>query len=365
MRPVRERSIWALEAALTSNFCPLTPVPCYDGGVRIGVAGLGFMGATHIQAMASIAGVEVAAVSAPDEKALSGDLSRAGGNLGRGAGIFDFSRVQKFTDWRSMILESDVDAVDICLPTEFHCEATLDALSHGKHVLVEKPMALTAGECGEMLKASERAGKTLMVAHVLRFWPEYLELRRFVDNAELGPLKRARFERRCAVPDWSQWLLDEKRSGGAVLDLLIHDVDQALALFGLPEELECRGSGPVDTMEAALHYANGVTVELRGGWYPSGTPFFMGLEVERARGTMKLGEGGLQVKGQGADVEWGPAQVAEGDPYRSEISYFIQCCRQGMAPARCLPEDSARAVRLALLLTEAKLKAGKRLPCKM
>src|SRR5277367_606244 len=120
----------------------VSAIACYDGGVRIGVAGLGFMGATHIQAMASIAGVEVAAVSARDEKALSGDLSQAGGNLGRDNGVFDLSRAQKFTDWRNMILKSDVDAVDICLPTEFHCEATLEALAHGKHVLVEKPMAL-------------------------------------------------------------------------------------------------------------------------------------------------------------------------------------------------------------------------------
>jgi predicted dehydrogenase len=336
--------------------------------VRIGVAGLGFMGKTHLEAIASMAGVEVAAVAARNEKALSGDLSQAGGNLGRGGATLDFSNARKFTDWRSMILESDVDAVDICLPTEFHCEATLLALDRGKHVLVEKPMALTAGECAQMIAAAKRAGKTLMVAHVLRFWPEYLELRRFAGNAELGVVKRARFERRCALPDWSPWLADEKRSGGAVLDLLIHDVDQALACFGLPETVECHGLGPVDTMDAALHYANGMDVELRGGWYPSGTPFFMGFEIERARSAMKLEEGRLQVRervgtGQDAYGTWEPAPVSEGDGYRNEISYFIQCCREGTAPQRCLPEDSALAVRLTRLLKQARLEGGKRLPC--
>jgi predicted dehydrogenase len=334
------------------------------------VAGLGFMGATHIQAMSSMPGVEVAAVAAQSEKALSGDLSEAGGNLGRGGAAFDFSRAQKFTDWRTMLLESDVDAVDICLPTEFHSEATLAALARGKHVLVEKPMALTAVECTEMLAAAGRAGKTLMVAHVLRFWPEYLELRRFLDEPDLGAVKRATFERRCALPDWSHWLPDEKRSGGAVLDLLIHDVDQALALFGPPDEVECRSLGPVDTMDAALHYANGVDVELLGGWYPSGTTFSMGFEIERARGTMKLEDGRLQVRreprgGQDANAGWEPVPVAGGDGYRNEIAYFIQCCRDGAPPARCLPEDSARAVRLALLLKQARLEAGKRLPCRM
>jgi predicted dehydrogenase len=315
--------------------------------------------------------VELTAVSALEEKALSGDLSQAGGNLGRGGAAFDFSRVRKFTDWRSMIAESDVDAVDICLPTEFHCEATLLALARGQHVLVEKPMALTKGDCAEMLAAAERAGKTLMVAHVLRFWPEYVAMRRFVDNRELGEVRRARFERRCALPDWSQWMLDEKRSGGAPLDLLIHDVDQALACFGLPVEVECRSMGSVDTMDAALHYPNGLRVELQGGWYPSGTPFSMGFEIEHARGTMKLEGGRLQVRqglGQGgkdATEDWEPAQVAAGDGYASEISYFLQCCRKGSAPERCLPEESARAVRLALLLKQARLEGGKRLPCRM
>lgn len=335
------------------------------------MAGLGFMGATHVQAMASMPGVEVAAVADQNEKALSGDLSGAGGNLGRGGAAFDFSRAQKFTDWRSMISESDVDAVDICLPTEFHCEATLAALARGKHVLVEKPMALTASECAEMLAAARRAGKTLMVAHVLRFWPEYLELRRFLDEAEPGAVKRARFERRCALPNWSRWLSDEKRSGGAALDLLIHDVDQALALFGPPDEVECRSLGPVDTMDAALHYANGLHVELRGGWYPSGTPFSMGFEIERERGTLKLEDGRLQVRrelrgSQGvANDGWEPVHVAEGDGYRNEIGYFIQCCREGSPPSRCLPEDSARAVGLALLLKQARLEGGKRPPWTM
>jgi len=314
--------------------------------------------------------VELAAVAEQNEKALSGDLSAAGGNLGREGGAFDFSRAAKFTDWRNMMIESDVDAVDICLPTEFHYEAALEALACGKHVLVEKPMALSAVDCAEMLAAAKRAGKTLMVAHVLRFWPEYLELRRFFDNAESGAVKRARFLRRCALPDWSRWLPDEKRSGGAVLDLLIHDVDQALSLFGSPDEVECRSLGPVDTMDAVLHYRNGVDVELQGGWYPSGTPFSMGFEIERAHGAMKLNEGRLQVRralreGEGPSEAWEPAQVAEGDGYRNEISYFIQCCREGRAPVRCLPEDSARAVELALLLRQSRLEGGKRLPCRM
>jgi len=325
------------------------------------------MGATHIQAMTSVPGAVLAAVAARNEKALSGDLSEAGGNLDRGAAVVDFSGVAKFQDWRAMITTSDVEAVDICLPTEFHCEATLLAFEHGKHVLVEKPMALTAAECSEMLAAAHRAGKTLMVAHVLRFWPEYLELRRSIDNGGLGAVRRAIFERLCGLPDWSKWLTDSARSGGAIVDLLIHDVDQAIALFGLPQEVECRSVEAVDTIEAVLLYSSGLEVRIRGGWYPSGTPFSMGFEVEGTRGTMKLEGGRLEVKNsaeaRNTATGWEPVTVPKGDGYESEIAYFVDCCREGRAPSRCLPEDSARAVQLSILLRQARLEEGRRLPC--
>ncbi len=343
------------------------PSNCYHGDVKIGVAGLGFMGATHIQAMAAVAGADLAAVAARNEKALSGDLSGAVGNLNRGGGVLDFSRLQKFRDWREMIAEGDIEAVDICLPTALHAEAAVLALGHGKHVLVEKPMALTAGECAEMLAARDRAGKTLMVAHVLRFWPEYQELRRAMDNGGFGAVERGRFERRCGLPEWSAWLPDDARSGGAVVDLLIHDVDQAIALFGLPREVSCRPLGGVDTVEAVLHYGDGLEIRVCGGWFASGTPFSMGFEIEGTRGTMKLEDGRLEARSRSGGSEaaggWEPVAAPEGDGYRNEIAYFVDCCREGRAPVRCLPEDSARAVGLAALLREARREEGRRLPC--
>jgi len=333
------------------------------------------MGATHIRALKTIPDARLTAVAARNEKALTGDLSGATGNLDRGGAVLDFSDVEKFRDWRAMIAEADVDAVDICLPTGLHAEATLLALQHGRHVLVEKPMALSVAECPPMLAAAERAGKTLMVAHVLRFWPEYLELRRAIDNGGLGVVERARFERHCGLPEWSGWLPDDAQSGGAVIDLLIHDVDQAIALQGLPREVECRpgrgsAAGPAagaDTLEAVLHYANGVSIEVGGGWYTGGTPFSMGFEVQGTRAAMRLKDGRLEARtrgtAEGAEDGWEPVPVAPGDGYRNELAYFLDCCREGRTPLRCLPEDSARALGLAVLLKQARLEGGRRLPC--
>jgi len=96
--------------------------------VKIGILGLGFMGAAHIGAFSKLQGVEIAAVSSGNALALSGDLSQTGGNLGREGGKYDFSKVKKYTDWRDLVADADLDAVDICLPTDLHAPAAAAAL---------------------------------------------------------------------------------------------------------------------------------------------------------------------------------------------------------------------------------------------
>jgi len=328
--------------------------------VKVGVIGLGFMGATHLSAFQAIDGVEIAAVSSTNPKALEGDLSGAGGNLGREAGVFDFSAVGKFADWRTLVQHHAVDAVDICLPTYLHREATVLALEAGKHVLLEKPMALDAAQCDAILDAAARSKQVLMVAQVLRFWPEYVALRSFLRSNVGGPIREATFFRRSGLPDWSAWLSDESRSGGAILDLLVHDIDQALHLFGLPDSVAARSLGPVDTLDASLHYRDGTSVSIQGGWYPAGMPFAMGFRVSTDHGGLELKDGVLSAKTNG---EWRNIAPASGDAYQAELSYFIDCCRTGACPEECLPPESARAVKLALLLKESRRQGGTTLPC--
>ena len=317
------------------------------------------MGATHLSAFRAIDGVEIAAVSSTNHKALEGDLSGAGGNLGREAGAFDFSAVSKFTDWHDLLEDRAVDAVDICLPTYLHVEATVLALQAGKHVLVEKPMALDAAQCDAILDAASRSKQVFMVAQVLRFWPEYVALRKFLAGVS-GPVREAAFFRRCGLPDWSAWLSDESRSGGAILDLLVHDIDQALHLFGLPDSVAVPSLGPVDTVDASLYYREGTSVSIQGGWYPAGEPFAMGFRVSTDRGGLELRDGVLSGKTNG---EWSNIAPPPGDAYQAELSYFIGCCRSGSRPGECLPLESATAVKLALLLKESRRQGGTKLSC--
>ena len=139
--------------------------------------GLGFMGSTHLKAMRSVAGVELAAVYSSDERKLAGDLTSIQGNLGGPGEKLDFSSVRQYREIDPLLADPSIDAVDICLPTDLHEWAAVEALRAGKHVLVEKPMALDGFGGDRMINAARRAGRVLMTAHVLRFFPEYAVLR--------------------------------------------------------------------------------------------------------------------------------------------------------------------------------------------
>jgi predicted dehydrogenase len=173
------------------------------------------MGSVHLKALRSIPGAELTAVCSRDPRKLSGDLSAIQGNLGLAGEHFDFGNIAKYTEIDALLGDPRVDAVDICLPTSLHAPVAIAALRMGKHVLVEKPMALDAESCEGMLAAARSADRVLMVAQVLRFFPMYKALYESVRSGGLGAPRFAAFRRRCAAPAWSEWLADPKQSGGA------------------------------------------------------------------------------------------------------------------------------------------------------
>jgi predicted dehydrogenase len=328
--------------------------------VKIGIAGLGFMGATHIGAIQKIPGLELGAVCTTNERALGGDLTDVGGNLDIPGAKYDFSAVHKCRQWPELVADSDVDAIDICLPTDLHAEVTIRALEAGKHVLCEKPMALNSEDCSRMIEAARSAGRVLMIGQVLRFWPEYVSLREAVENEKYGPARSVEFRRSAGLPDWSRWLPREERSGGAVVDLLVHDIDQAIALFGMPETVSARSMGSVDTIDARLQYANGVEVRIKGGWLDPGEKFSMGFDMAAERGTLRLDSGGLTLTDATGTQ---PVKTEEGDGYQRELAYFAECCRRNLKPDRCPPEQSAQGIALALVLKESRKREGHTLRC--
>lgn len=338
--------------------------------MKVAVVGLGFMGLTHLKGWRGAPGVEVAAVSSDDPKALSGDLSGIQGNLDVGGETFDFSAVEKFSDAFQCVRNANVDAVDLCLPTRLHAPVAIAALEAGKHVLVEKPMALDGAECDRMIEAAAKAGRILMSAHVLRFFPVYQPLLDGVASGRLGQIRSALFRRRCAAPAWSAWMGDRLQSGGGVFDLLIHDFDIALAAFGPPTAISAWGveelSQGLDLLTAQLHYPDIASVTITGGWHhPKSYPFSMEYTVSGDSGTLDFSSAGRPPTFYGADGKQTLEPQAETDGYQAEIAYFAECCRTHSMPARCAPESSAAAVRLTRLAQESRARKGEVLPCKL
>ena len=336
--------------------------------MRIGVIGLGFMRSTHLQAIARIPGAQLAAVMDLDERRLSGDLSGIEGNLGGPAQRMDFSGVRRYRSVEEIASDPEVDAVDVCLPTFLHAPVTLQLLRAGKHVLVEKPMALDGAACDQMVAEAEKQGRVLMVAQVLRFAPAYQALHRYVRDGSVGSVRSAIFRRRCAVPGWGPWELDSSKSGGGVFDLLIHDVDMCLHLFGAPEAVSAAGAEDmargIDNILAQLHYPGIGFVAVTGGWHHAGDyPFSMEFTVVGDNGVVEYDSAGRPVALYRANGESETPELADKDSYQAEIEFFLECCRTGVRPQLCLPEESARSVKLARLMIESRRRNGERVAC--
>ncbi len=327
--------------------------------MRIGVIGLGFMGSTHVQAIRKIPGARLAAVLDKNEQRLSGDLSGVTGNLGIDGVKMDFSDVAKYSELDAFLSDESMEAVDICVPTHLHESFVTAALARGKHVLVEKPMALNAESAGRMLEAARRSGKILMVAQVLRFMEEYKFLCGLVRSGRLGTVRSAMFRRRTAVPEWGPWEFDKSKSGGGVFDLLIHDVDMALHLFGEPRRVTASGyenlQGGLDLISAKFTYEKGPAVTVTGGWHHRGQyPFSMEYTVAGDHGVVEFSSAGRPPAVYWADGRSEAMEAQAADPYKAEIEYFLECCAQGRQPELCPPKESAAAVRVACDMVRAR-----------
>ncbi len=331
--------------------------------MRIGVIGLGFMGSTHLEAYQQATGFELAAVASSSAKKRDGDLSEVGGNLNRGGGKLDFGAAARYSTPEDLIGDPRVEAVDICTPTNLHEPLALQALACGKHVLVEKPMALSGEACARMIRASEAAGRVLMVAQVLRFFPEYVAARAKILSGELGRVRAATFRRRCAAPAWGRWLKDPARSGGGVLDLLIHDLDFCRHLLGRPQAVRATGvedlEAGIDFVEARLDYGNGVPVVVSGGWHhPASFPFSMEFTILCDGGTLDYSSHrpGLRLHNAAGEAE--DVGLPDQDGFAAELQEFLACCRAGRPSQICPPEQSAEAVRMGLAMNRSRADGG-------
>ncbi len=268
----------------------------------------------------------------------------------------------------AMLDAVDVDIVDICLPTGLHCEHFEMALARGKHVLCEKPMALTIEDCDRMIQAAAKSSVRTMVGHVIRFWPEYQVVKQIVDSGEIGKVQWVSARRLSPLPMWSWdgWIIDPVRAGGAILDMAIHDVDYINYLIGSPGRIASVGApGPgLGVMSIGSEHTGGAksSVEVSFG-FPNDFPFTMSLLVAGERGTIRLdsslspslvvypatgGSYAPDVPKPGAGRATAEGNVSDLGGYLNEISYFLDCIKNDRSPDLVTLKDAREAVRICL-----------------
>ena len=200
-----------------------------------------------------------------------------------------------------------------------------------------------------------------MIAHVLRFWGEYVSLVEFVRAGKLGAPISATAARLSQPPGWGDWFLDPAVSGGAVLDLCVHDFDMLNWLLGTPVSVYARGReqrpGLWNDVHALVDY--GATNGCVDGsqMMPEGYPFMSALKVLCEGGVVELlfRAGGVSVEMGGgasltvhADGRAYPLPPKPGDAYDNQAAYFVDCVRKGIQPTLGTPEQARLAVAVRM-----------------
>src|SRR3954471_8008142 len=189
---------------------------------RIGIVGLGFMGRVHYDTYRNLPEAQVVAVCDADPKRAAGDLSDTWGNVDKGATRqLPMDRIKGTCDYKELFANPDVEIIDVCLPTPAHVEIATAA--RGKPVLCEKPLALTSADARKIADAAARARGLFMPAMCMRFWPEWEWLKRAIVENHYGRVLSATFRRVGSYP--VGWYKNGAISGGALLDLHVHDTD--------------------------------------------------------------------------------------------------------------------------------------------
>lgn len=338
--------------------------------VRIGLIGIGFMGMTHFEGSKKVLNGAITAIATRDQAKLSGDWSSIQGNFGPRGGQVDLSKIQKYSDYHELLSDPDIDLVDICLPTDQHEKVVLEALAAGKHVLVEKAISLDLAAADRMVEAAKRAGKLLMVAHVLPFFPEFRFAAETIKSQKYGKLRAAHFRRVISKPDWSADMSDLRKTGGPGIDLHIHDTHFIGLVCGVPRAVYSRGileQGFAQHLTTQYLFDDPeLTVScLSNGIAAKGLPFGHGFEIYLEQATLlydfcTLGnepflnrpltlvtaDGKVTLPTLDGGTEWCSA-------FTAEIQVAVDAVRSGQEPALLSGSLARDALKLCYLEAES------------
>lgn len=328
------------------------------------------MGSTHFRIHQQLSKSEIIAVSDVDKAKLQGDWSKIGGNIGDGDNSkpVDMSGIQTYTDAMDMIASSDIDMVDICVPTYLHEKYVLAALDAGKHVFCEKPVGMSFDEATRITKKAAKSKGQYTNGLCVRYWPEYRHAFEIYKSGQLGKMLSATFKRVSpSIHDtsWNDWFMKSKQSGGALLDLHLHDTDLVRYFFGKPISVTsfglrgARSDKGIDHVFTNYSFGDGTLVVSEGGWDPAPkTPFEMSFQIVCEKGTIRFSENGYKIIHEDGIIDE-PKPALEGLPtgWHVEIDYFLESIQVGKAPDGYLKLDE---IRDSMAIIEAEMVSVKK-----
>ena len=316
--------------------------------IKVGLIGCGFMGNMHANCYKNIEGVKLVAVA---------DLRRE-----KAEEIADGATI--YSDGIDLINNADVDVIDICLPTYLHAKYALMAMDKVKYLFVEKPVTLTNAEAQALIEKSKQTGCNVQVGQVIRFWDEYVELKKIIESGKYGKVINANFRRISPKPGWGweNWLSDVTRSGGAAQDLHIHDTDYVLSVFGEPESFTSikNAVGEENSYINTIMKYKDFVVGVEGTWELPGThPFeatfrvvFENATVENAGGKFicYTNEGANEIKIEKIELSGGykGGNISDLGGYYNELVYFTNAVKNGSKIEKATLTDASKSLAFVL-----------------
>src|ERR1035437_3176781 len=324
--------------------------------IKVAVIGFGFMGMTHSLDILRNKDLKLVAIVDANPSLIEKNLDAKKGNFSTGNIDASYlSSIHKYSNLDDCLHSEDLDAVNICVHTNLHYGMTKKALLQDKHVFLEKPFCLDLKQSEELILLAAKKKRILMVGHVVRFMPPYQKLKQWIDSKEFGKLNFLSLSRFSGLPGWGQWKEKQVKgtSGGALFDLVIHDIDFANYVLGLPSDIKCNylpgGLSKHDYISAMWSYKDkNVHVKIEGGnTFHINFPFQAGYMAQFEKASIlytSFKADIIQIADDSSIMEVSAGDAGAG--YYNEVAYFAQCLKNNAQPAECMPASSLQSIQL-------------------
>lgn len=309
--------------------------------LKVGLIGVGGISGAHIPVWESMEDVELTALCDIRQERME-----------------PYPEKHHYTKLDEMLKNEKLDILDICLPTYLHADYAVRAMEKGIHVLCEKPVSLKSEDVERVYSTAHRMQVSFMVAHVLRFWPEYMLLKELYDTQKYGKLLSGYMSRVSQTPPWTwdNWMKDENRSGLVPFDLHIHDLDFLVYAFGKPEKVNSNRikRSEQDCINAVYEYPE-FYIETESAWYAGAYPFEARYRFQFEKAVVSFENGKCMIyeeNGQitdlteGATGDTGDINLPKSDAYGNEIRYFTDCVLEKKFPEVVKAEELSAVLEI-------------------